>query len=376
MSDASLCPSCGVKGRAVKWVTIESLVSETARARVKRMDGFRFCAEPTCDVEYYDPETGDRFPRHDVRVRIGQKETASPRPICYCFGHSIEDIEDEMARGSVSRIADEITEKCRQGLDRCEEMNPQGACCLGNVRRTVKAAQSRAGVAGTCGASAAEAVETSDDCCGRSLTQTSPRARRMNAGALAQSGAILSAIVASACCWLPLLLLAFGVSAAGVGGFFATARPYFLVGAAAFLALGFYMTYFRKPACAPGDGCAASNPKLRGFNQIMLWMATAVVLALAFFPSYIGVLIGGGSPRPALTMAAGQSAREYAFTVEGMHCEACAVSLTAELRKLESVRNARVDYAAKTARVAAIDDQVVAEVQAAAKRLGYSARLE
>lgn len=186
--------------------------------------------------------------------------------------------------------------------------------------------------------------------------------------------AILSAAVASACCWLPLLLLAVGVSAAGAGSFFATVRPYCLAGAAVFLALGFYLTYFRTPACAPGESCAAPNPKLRRFNQVMLWLATVVVLALALFPSYIGVLIGGESPRPPLAKAAGQSAREYVFTVEGMHCEACAVSLTAELRKIEGVRDARVDYAAKTAHVSAIDDQAVVEVQAAAKRLGYTAQ--
>jgi hypothetical protein len=33
-------------------------------------------------------------------------------------------------------------EKCRQGLDRCEAANPQGACCLGNVREVVSAAAS------------------------------------------------------------------------------------------------------------------------------------------------------------------------------------------------------------------------------------------
>src|SRR3989338_5786811 len=74
------CPSCGKRGRSVKPVTIASLVTEAARAAAGHGDGFRFCAEPSCDVAYFHPETGNRIQRGNVKVRIGQKETAAPRP--------------------------------------------------------------------------------------------------------------------------------------------------------------------------------------------------------------------------------------------------------------------------------------------------------
>ncbi len=38
----------------------------------------------------------------------------------------------------------------------------------------------------------------------------------------------MTALLSPACCWLPLLLIAFGASAAGVSGFFETYRPYLL----------------------------------------------------------------------------------------------------------------------------------------------------
>ncbi len=132
------CPSCGQKGRAVKPITIDALVTEQARARVRTSEGFRFCAEPSCDVAYFHDDSDERFLRDDVRVRIGQKENASPRVVCYCFDHTIEEIEAEVAATGVSAIPDAIGEKCKQGLDRCEETNPQGSCCLGNVRAVVK----------------------------------------------------------------------------------------------------------------------------------------------------------------------------------------------------------------------------------------------
>ena len=116
---------------------------EAARVRVGGADSFRFCAEPSCEVAYFRPEAGIRILRSEVRVRIGQKESEVLRPICYCFEHTVEAIEAEVAASGVSTVADQIAAKCRQGLDRCEEMNPEGACCLGRVRRAIEEAQAR-----------------------------------------------------------------------------------------------------------------------------------------------------------------------------------------------------------------------------------------
>lgn len=50
-------------------------------------------------------------------------------------------------------------------------------------------------------------------------------------------GALVTVVLGSACCWLPLLLVAFGFSAAGVGQFFEQYRPYLLTAALALLGL-------------------------------------------------------------------------------------------------------------------------------------------
>jgi hypothetical protein len=54
-------------------------------------------------------------------------------------------------------IIEDIEEQCRQGLDRCEVANPQGRCCLGNVK-----AVARAVGAASAGSSNRPAVP---DCC-------------------------------------------------------------------------------------------------------------------------------------------------------------------------------------------------------------------
>ena len=43
-------------------------------------------------------------------------------------------------RNGRSVIAEDITDRCRRGLDRCEVENPRGACCLGDVRQAAKLA--------------------------------------------------------------------------------------------------------------------------------------------------------------------------------------------------------------------------------------------
>jgi len=368
-----VCPSCGSKGKPVKPITIKSLVVEEARVRAGRTDGFRFCDEPSCDVAYFHPEIGVRITRSEVRVRIGQKETDAPRAVCYCFDHTVEEIEADVVATGSSKVADRITAKCRQGLDRCEETNPQGSCCLGNVRRAIKEAQARrAGEAAAAGV-ASGAVEA-DICCAvddAPATATHPDLR--NTGLWATGGAVVSAILSSVCCWLPLLLIAFGASAAGVAGFFETYRPVLLGITGLLLAGGFYLVYFRQEKCGPGKTCTVPNPRLQRFNKVMLLVATTIVLTFALFPNYVGYFLGGGDPPAGAATPAAHASRE--FRIGGMTCEACAVTLREHLGRVPGLARAEVSFDEKTARlffVAGEDAPSDETILAAIQQAGYS----
>jgi hypothetical protein len=138
---AAHCPLTQTTGKRVRHVTLEGLLHEAHLPMVEGHEWY-FCGDPKCDVVYFTAD-GKTLSKDSLKVRVGLKENASPRPLCYCFGHSFEDVERAVAATGTSSLADEITEKCRQGLDRCEETNPQGSCCLGNVRRATKDAQAR-----------------------------------------------------------------------------------------------------------------------------------------------------------------------------------------------------------------------------------------
>jgi len=366
------CPSCGGKGKPVKPITIESLVVEEARVRAGRTDGFRYCAEASCDVAYFHPESGHRIGRSEVRIRIGQKETEAPRLICYCFGYTVEVIEAEVSSIGNSKAAEQITAKCRQGLDRCEETNPQGSCCLGNVRRAIKEAQARR--AGEPSAAVvADGEVGAENCCAAGTAPATAAARPRNTGFWFTSAAVVSAILSSACCWLPLLLIAFGASAAGVAGFFEAYRLHLLGATGLLLAGGFYLVYLRKERCGPGETCAVPNPRMRRLNKVVLWVATTAVLAFALFPNYVGYFLGSGSPPAGTATPAAHASRE--FRIGGMTCEACAVTLRERLGKVPGLARAEVSCDAKTARVffvagddAPSDETILTAIQEA----GYS----
>lgn len=131
------CPACGIEGRPVKPVTLRSLLQLHLHPQV-REEMYRFCASPGCALTYYSADGSRTFTRGDLTVRVGLKERSAPRPLCYCFGHSAESIQEEWARTGKTTAVDVIKAELKAGGCRCEVTNPSGGCCLGDVIQEVK----------------------------------------------------------------------------------------------------------------------------------------------------------------------------------------------------------------------------------------------
>lgn len=371
---AALCPVAGKPGRRVTDVTLRSLVRNERRSEIERGEWF-YCDLPDCDVVYFAAD-GRTLHKDAIKVRVGAKEKSPPRTVCYCFGHTVESIHDEIERTGQSTVAASITAKVKAGECRCERLNPKGSCCLGDVSKAVKGAFAAIGDARPSAAPAcAVKGEPSHDCCAvPAKSPPRPSAERM--GFLAAAASVLSAVVASACCWLPLLLVAFGASAAGASAAFERARPFFLALAPLFLGLGFFFACFRKEACAPDGSCAAPSPKLKRLSRAMLWIATVVVAAVAFFPNYVGLLFRSSQPKAGAAEAG--PTRTVTLRIEGMTCEACAVHVEGELAAVRGVRRASVTYAEGRA-VVMVDAATAPDpalLLAAVGKAGYRAQVQ
>ena len=93
------------------------------------------------------------------------------------------------------------------------------------------------------------------------------------------AGGIVGAILASACCVVPLVLVTLGISGAWIGNLTALEpyKPYVATVTLALIGLGFWHVYFRqKPECVEGSWCARPQSSL--ITKSALWVALALVL--------------------------------------------------------------------------------------------------
>jgi mercuric ion transport protein len=104
---------------------------------------------------------------------------------------------------------------------------------------------------------------------------------RTGSGALFVGG--LAAILASACCLGPLVLVALGLSGAWIGNLtrLEPYRPFFMAGA--LTALLFAGRHIFRPAqtCNPGEVCAVPRTR-RIYKVLFVTVCVLVVIALAF----------------------------------------------------------------------------------------------
>lgn len=170
-------------------------------------------------------------------------------------------------------------------------------------------------------------------------------------GQLTLAGALTGAILASACCWLPLVLIGLGASTLGIASLFEVYRPHLLVVTAAFLGVSFYYVYLRKPKCSPGQSCALPDPRRRRINQLSLWATTALAVIFGTFPLYVGKLQGSDDSGSATSAAQTPETLRRVYTIEGMTCEGCAGGLRKSLIKLDGVIAVEVSYPKATATI-------------------------
>ncbi len=251
------------------------------------------------------------------------------------------------------------------GAQNAQGRDDAGKALLAGTRRHV----------GSGGAVAKEAdLAAAQAACAR---EAGSRARAPRFALWAGLGALASALLASACCWLPLVLLAFGVSAAGIGGFLEAYRAPMLALAAALLAFGFYVHYRPARRCCEGaNDAACARGGRRRMERASLWAASALVITFALFPNAIAALLtlersGRGQAAAPTTQGA---TRAWRISIRGMTCEGCALGVRERLRALEGVVEVEVSFERGEAKVTTLADAPAAQaLRAAIAAAGYEA---
>ncbi len=230
---------------------------------------------------------------------------------------------------------------------------------------------------------------------GAAVSPSSSKAERV-----AKIGTVISAILASSCCWLPLLLLAIGVSGAGIASTLGAYRVPLMVVTFGFLAMAFYFTYRPRRAAGKSAACCASQEALDGdccaprsagagaaageatlgpsaggrrvnmmaLNKVMLWVVTVLAVAFLFFPKYFTSMLGPASDELTADMA------RTVLKVEGMTCEGCVPPAARAIRQVPGVLAVKMDYPTELATVGTRADQPVPrqEILSSLKAVGFS----
>ena len=125
------CPKCGKRGIAVAIETLKALLTVSLRQLEETLI-YRFCASGTCDVVYFGSD-GSIFTKEALAVKVYQKEVNNPDVlVCYCFQHRMRDFAEQ-----ADALLKDIQAGIEAGQCACELRNPQGNCCLGNVRALI-----------------------------------------------------------------------------------------------------------------------------------------------------------------------------------------------------------------------------------------------
>jgi len=331
------------------------------------------CTTAGCPIVYFEKD-GHAFDEKSLRIPFGLKGTSKPMTVCYCFAHAAEDIHEEIARTGQTSILDNIKMEMKEIGCRCESENPLGTCCLETVKAVIANTQESLDVTG------GVKIETDSQpivtCCSSiANNESSDQHQSSNtgrAGLFAAVGSVAAAALSFACCWLPLVLIAFGVSAGGVAGFFVRWRIPLIAVAVLMLGLGFYFLYGRKTCCSSETRNPASR-KMFHVSQAILWIATLFVSTMIFFPNDVNRIIRSSTQAQASTIDL-QESITLIIPIEGMTCEGCESIVHQALIDIPEVMHVRVSFEKKNAviKVSRMDSSIRTKMIEKINQAGYT----
>jgi hypothetical protein len=130
------CPVCSEKGKPVQGQTVKALLSVSLRQAQNVQ--YLFCRTQTCPIVYFSLDGEQTFTIDQVREHVFQKEPDTDDVyVCYCFKHKVGDLRLATDEKRVA-ILDDINSGIESDQCACDLRNPQGSCCLGNVRGLIK----------------------------------------------------------------------------------------------------------------------------------------------------------------------------------------------------------------------------------------------
>lgn len=124
-----ICPTCQQAGKSVETLTLKALIA-VPLTELRAVE-YHFCPTRDCSTVYFSADGLQSFGEAQLRERVYQKHPDDPNVfVCYCFRHTVKSIKQEP-----KAVVEAVTRGIKASLCACDIRNPQGSCCLGNVRK-------------------------------------------------------------------------------------------------------------------------------------------------------------------------------------------------------------------------------------------------
>lgn len=136
-SGEDICPSCDQQGKTVASRTVNALVIPERAIAEGYPDGY-YCQNRECAILYFFDSGFEPISKDEVELSVGFKEMKAPLLVCYCFEHTKAAIQEDFQAHGQSTIEADIRQKVADQQCSCEDKNPTGRCCLGDVRAAYK----------------------------------------------------------------------------------------------------------------------------------------------------------------------------------------------------------------------------------------------
>lgn len=131
------CPTNQQVGKPVDTLTLKALLAASL-TQLTATDYF-FCRDPHCPTVYYSGDGTQLFSEADLRERVFQKHPDDDDVwACYCFRHTVGEVRASVQATGSTSVIEAINAGIQAGQCACDIRNPQGSCCLGNVRALVR----------------------------------------------------------------------------------------------------------------------------------------------------------------------------------------------------------------------------------------------
>lgn len=156
--------------------------------------------------------------------------------------------------------------------------------------------------------------------------------------------ALLTSLVASLCCITPVL--AFLAGASGIASTFSWLVPFrpYLLGLT-ILILGFAWYEKLKSKTKEELECSVCEDKKPSFWQSkkFLGIVTALTILIAAFPKYVNLFFPKQQEKQLIVIDK-NNVKEVKLSLEGMYCEACALTVNDAITKVPGVLESKTSY--------------------------------